>query len=485
MPARASQQDVAMIRLREQLLHREAELFVEDEQNVGVRCFKHNILAAKEDVQSSSADLNISASTVTSFPALESFLVPRADKSRPNPDTEINRIQFYIISQKTSWSRLRITSKMFYKLCKSCTIPPELAISLLSHFGRKYNEDMRTNSICRASLSASCLEICYTIQHFQLHGRQLEDPWSCREIGICQITSLPTLRSSYVLIEGPSQFNQVIEKLLGDQVNRASRELEHHPLSVQVKLAIAATATWPSYLAYLEATVKDLHTIISFSEKTSNPKVNFELVHPLDLFQHKTMRARSILQSVTNVVQMLVAQSSKLSSRYGTTTNLEVELTHLISDLQDHIHTIDILSEKIQVTRALLIEICNHRLAAQQFHLLANLNATAVRQTELAAALSRGAIISRISALLTLIYLPLSLAASIFSSDLISVKHGDRALTEGAAVGWFLMVSLLLQGATAGFAWGWKWWEKHKSVAGLGTVSLIMREFGWRSDAGM
>lgn len=82
-------------------------------------------------------------------------------------------------------------------------------------------------------------------------------------MGICQITSLPTLRSSYVLIQGPSQFNQVIEKHVADQGNRASRELSYHPLSLHVKLAIAATENWPSYLAYLEATVKDLVCLLS------------------------------------------------------------------------------------------------------------------------------------------------------------------------------------------------------------------------------
>ena len=77
-------------------------------------------------------------------------------------------------------------------------------------------------------------------------------------MGICQITSLPTLLSSYVLIQGPSQFHQIIENHLADRGNRASHELEHHPLSLHVKLVIAATESWPSYLVYLEATVKDL-----------------------------------------------------------------------------------------------------------------------------------------------------------------------------------------------------------------------------------
>lgn len=66
------------------------------------------------------------------------------------------------------------------------------------------------------------------------------------------------------------------------------------------------------------------------------------------------MRARLTLQSATNVVQMLVTQSSKLSSRYSATTNLEMEFTHLISDLQDHIHTIDRVTENIQITKALV-----------------------------------------------------------------------------------------------------------------------------------
>ena len=99
--------------------------------------------------------------------------------------------------------------------------------------------------------------------------------------------------------------------------------------------------------------------MISFSQKTGNPKVNFELVHPLDLFRHKAMRARLILQSATNVVQMLVTQSSKLSSLYSTTTNLEMEFTHLISDLQDHIRTIDRVTENIQVTKDLVSFNCH------------------------------------------------------------------------------------------------------------------------------
>lgn len=91
-----------MIRLQEKLSHREAELFVEDEQNVDVRCFRHDIPAAEESVHSCSADINISASTVTSFAGLERFLriveppdlVHQADRFRISTDTEANEIQY-------------------------------------------------------------------------------------------------------------------------------------------------------------------------------------------------------------------------------------------------------------------------------------------------------------------------------------------------------------------------------------------------------
>ena len=95
MLAMASQHDVAMIRLQEKLSHRKAEMFVEDEQNVDVRCFKHVIPAAEEGVHSS-AGLNISASTVTSLAGLERFLrivEPPDSLQRLNSDTETNRIQ--------------------------------------------------------------------------------------------------------------------------------------------------------------------------------------------------------------------------------------------------------------------------------------------------------------------------------------------------------------------------------------------------------
>ncbi len=110
--------------------------------------------------------------------------------------------------------------KVFQAICTfNRTAPPFLKI--VTVFGRKLSsgdEDYNTMSIQPAVRAVSrfsrkgtdqgrCLDLCYNIRHFERHGRELEDPWSCRQSTVHQNYWFDTRVSSWVVIQPPISFD--------------------------------------------------------------------------------------------------------------------------------------------------------------------------------------------------------------------------------------------------------------------------------------
>jgi hypothetical protein len=93
-------------------------------------------------------------------------------------------------------------------------------------------------------------EICYNIRHFELHGRDLADPWSCRHAVFYQQYMLAEHSSTWIIIQGPTMLKPYIEKAISEQ-KRLMPELTEHPLHLHVHILKTMELNWEAYLITL------------------------------------------------------------------------------------------------------------------------------------------------------------------------------------------------------------------------------------------
>lgn len=88
-------------------------------------------------------------------------------------------------------------------------------------------------------------DICYNLRYFEPHGRQLSDPWSCRQSAIHQKFFFLEDRSAWVVIHQPLLFR---ESLQDAQLSTLS-----HPMALHIRYIRSATHHWREYLNYKNA----------------------------------------------------------------------------------------------------------------------------------------------------------------------------------------------------------------------------------------
>lgn len=94
-------------------------------------------------------------------------------------------------------------------------------------------------------------EICYNIKHFELHGRNLKDPWSCRQAVFYQRHSFVEHSSIWIVIQGPTKLKSMVEQYVSSQGSEFATCYEH-PLYLQVQMVNLLERNWTSYLITLE-----------------------------------------------------------------------------------------------------------------------------------------------------------------------------------------------------------------------------------------
>jgi len=87
------------------------------------------------------------------------------------------------------------------------------------------------------------VEICYNISHFELHGRQLENPWSCRQSLFQQ--NLAHGVSTWIIIQPPAHWTAGLDDLRAGETQ--------HPLALHLRVISSAIANNTEYLEYLSS----------------------------------------------------------------------------------------------------------------------------------------------------------------------------------------------------------------------------------------
>lgn len=85
-------------------------------------------------------------------------------------------------------------------------------------------------------------DISYNIRYFEPHGRQLQDPYSCRQSGIHHKFYFQGCRSIWTIIQPPQQFNEHLQQI--------DSQDQSHPLALHIRLIRSATYYFKEYLSF-------------------------------------------------------------------------------------------------------------------------------------------------------------------------------------------------------------------------------------------
>lgn len=97
---------------------------------------------------------------------------------------------------------------------------------------------------------ADITELSYNLRHYELHGRDLKDPWSCRHTAIHHRYSLENGQSTWIMIQSPKVFRQNLGSLLAELSARASYR-DEHPLTLHIRYLMSSGVNLRKYLNYI------------------------------------------------------------------------------------------------------------------------------------------------------------------------------------------------------------------------------------------
>ena len=94
------------------------------------------------------------------------------------------------------------------------------------------------------------IDLCYNIRHFELHGRELENPWSCRQTAINHVYDINKEQSNWIVVQPPGPFMS----------NFDTRDISqmHHSMYLHIPYLTAGVCNWREYLNYIAGKLKEL-----------------------------------------------------------------------------------------------------------------------------------------------------------------------------------------------------------------------------------
>ncbi|KAH7110534.1 hypothetical protein B0J11DRAFT_620056 [Dendryphion nanum] len=416
-------------------LNRQAQdLFVENKTHSIVECLHYHNNSDEESVTDATIKSKRQTCLYTSFSDINTLNLALNASGHARSISAPKRTHLFFISQTTSWSRLRITPDMFNRLVQFCNVLEEFSTYVL-RFGRKVRDSPETSIASHLRLHTSGglfvgYEICYNIKHFELHGRELKDPWSCRHAAFYQRYSFSQQSSTWIIIQGPSKIKSFIEQSVPAQASDLST-LHEHPLYMHIQIIRMLERNWTSYLITLEEQRRKTNEKILFLGPCQ-PSVDLQDVHNIHNIQAKLRTAITIIEGTASVINTVVNLCNILQDHENQisppafSSLVNVELKQLLSTFQCHMRTASKILQFSEDDKVMILTIIAHRHddairehAGSLDSFTARASVQSERRTEIASKALLESSILRIATLITVFYLPFNLTAALFNTNLI------------------------------------------------------------------
>ncbi|KAF8245659.1 hypothetical protein K440DRAFT_662644 [Wilcoxina mikolae CBS 423.85] len=405
---------------------------------------------------------------------------------------EDGRTKFFIISQRNSWTRLKISSEMFKMLCHFYRVFPKYLESVFQfnpetckteeYYSGGYYRHVHDHE----STSLAIFEISYNVRHFEKHGRELQDPWSCRQCSVYQNYSHRNNVSTWFLIQIPNGTRRHLERLNSEVGGSSPCD---HPMGIHLYLLRSCEKNWGPYVGYLGDELSLMNQKISFPKEYGEFNLDVSHSQTLARLRRKLEDAHSLLESNVDVASILSEHAKEMQKRglvlAETNERFQSEVRQYKLRLRYHVRSVQKhlgFSEDIRVLIFKIMDFRNDELLRANSISLKELAHETARENKamltIACKSKADSRTMKIATLIATIYLPISLVTSFFSTGLIQFNsENGRAtnITVRKEIWVFIVIVVSIMACTLASAYFWA--RRRKKSAADQTSEVPSEEF--------
>ncbi|OCK78362.1 hypothetical protein K432DRAFT_427331 [Lepidopterella palustris CBS 459.81] len=367
-----------------------------------------------------------------------------------------SRNTIYCISQLNSWSRLRITKNMFCMLCHTYDVLPQF-LHIITAFGNKKASTDEHFIGCYGRYSGpnfQTLEICYNVRYFELHGRDLDDPWSCRQTAIYHKYPPNGNESMMMIIQAPQSFRTWLDHSRVD-TRRTQTWKQEHPFSIHARYLTCCTVNMRKYLNHTSEELTTLDRKVTLPRKYKEYEVDFSLSQKIQTIRRKLSNVLAILETTIDTISTILQYSDALQEIASIDLNVHTafrgHMQHITNDLRNHSRTVKKLltfSDDIRLLNHKILSFLSNELILENGLSLSQLvwsDSTEKKVVvKLAEETGRDSRSMRVATTIALMYLPANLVFAFFSTNLIEFDQISRSLKIRTQVWIAVLITLAL-----------------------------------------
>lgn len=363
---------------------------------------------------------------------------------------------FVFLRQEYSWGRLLVTEDTFASIRDSCNAFPALN-DHISSFAFKTSDRDEHFAACDANIHLSenesqadhsYHELCYLLRYPARHSRKGGCPFSFRQMAVYQRFDHVKKTSRWVFVQAPDEFS---DELRGSLSSGEQEQIP--PCDVHRRVFSIAEQEWRDFICYLDAELGTLEEKALFVDVDGYSEYDYLIAFAdsqrLQRLRRKLVKCKEILDCCLEVAQACKKHWQSLSSRDEQSWEQDpTKVEWFISRIKIHKRGMEAIQERAEGTSTLLSQILNYRnedMIVKSNEAL-NKSSEAMREIALAAKAENELISALISksqkdshtvkvlTYIALIYLPASLVAEIFNSNLVQTRSGETEAVDSRLV---------------------------------------------------
>jgi len=347
---------------------------------------------------------------------------------------------------------MKITLKMFQGICSSSHVTPRITdiVRGMRYKSSATDEHLMTcHSSVRSpppqqagSLPAEILlgatysdfEVCYNLRHFERHGRDLQDPWSCRQSAIHQRHYFSDETSAWIVIQPPALWESSLDDARLDQIG--------HPLVLHLRALSLAVANNTEYLEYISSEISSLEHRVTFPKHLVEYDFDFTLSQAVQQLRRRLHRVTAILEGTQRVVSTLSCLAEAIKGPGNVTPATQRgflrELDNISRTLNSHhATTVELLnaSAGIRTTIHSILDFRNQDALNNNEIQLQRIMQYSAKESDgvnkIVKLTYKDSRAMRVAAVIGLFYLPANLVLTLFSTSFIEILDPASNATAG------------------------------------------------------
>ncbi|KAI1754172.1 hypothetical protein F4782DRAFT_45487 [Xylaria castorea] len=363
----------------------------------------------------------------------------------------------YVIRQKCTWDNLRITRDLLLHILRLHQVFPHF-LDCIHPFGFRMNDDNEVwegcHRCCRWDSSVApkilAYEIAYTYRYMARNGRKKGSEWSVRQTAVYQKLNMETKCSVWILVQ-PSE--PVLKRFKAICLDLSGNDTRRHALPHLV-FHNSAMEGWEGFLSYIRPFLQQLDEKACFARVgrtcVGDYDISFSDSQSLQRLRQKLFRSIGILSEYIKTVNICSEHYRDLKGALTDSSILSAQ--HNLDELsRSASYFKNVFSDLLQYsagTAALLRQIPEYRLIEEldrngkalndnMLLLRDTANATqagSVNMLEIAGQGREDAVLIKTLTRITILYLPATLIATIFSSNLVDSKPLNQVVESSRLV---------------------------------------------------